>query len=117
VIAIFYAYLKWSYQYWKRRDVPYLERSIPFGNFENPINKWLSLGTRRQKCTEKHKLGNVVLLGLKYCGIYIFALPRILVLDLDFLKHVLTKDFSHFVDRGTYTNWKDDPLKDFHILA
>ncbi|KAJ8926291.1 hypothetical protein NQ314_021350 [Rhamnusium bicolor] len=34
------------------------------------------------------------------------AVPTYLVIDLEIAKHVLTKDFSYFTDRGFYTNEK-----------
>lgn len=29
---VVYAYFQWNYQYWKRRNVPYLKPTFPFGN-------------------------------------------------------------------------------------
>lgn len=50
------------------------------------------------------------ILGWKYCGIFLVTVPTYMVLDLELLKQVMTKDFNHFVDRGIYTNEKDDPV-------
>ncbi|KAJ8973005.1 hypothetical protein NQ317_000394 [Molorchus minor] len=36
--------------------------------------------------------------------------PVYLVVDMELVKHILTKDFNHFMDRGVYTNEKDDPI-------
>lgn len=38
------------------------------------------------------------------------AKPNYLVLNLDIAKQIMTKDFHNFVDRGVYTNERDDPL-------
>lgn len=35
---VLYTWFQWSYQYWKRRNVPYLEPSFPFGNINPPLN-------------------------------------------------------------------------------
>uniref|UniRef100_V5GHY9 Cytochrome P450 6a2 n=1 Tax=Anoplophora glabripennis TaxID=217634 RepID=V5GHY9_ANOGL len=48
--------------------------------------------------------------GYKFCGLYALASPIGLIVDLDLAKHVMTKDFSHFVDRANFVNGKDDPL-------
>lgn len=51
-----------------------------------------------------------------FCGMYFFHVPVALALDLEFVKNVLIKDFSHFHDRGIYYNEKDDPLS-AHLFA
>lgn len=45
-----------------------------------------------------------------YCGIFFSRNPVLLVLSTDFAKTVLVRDFSHFADRGVYSNEAIDPL-------
>lgn len=49
-------------------------------------------------------------IGWKYCGLYNLSRPVLLVLDLDIIKHILTQDFNHFVDRGVYVNEDVEPI-------
>jgi len=49
-------------------------------------------------------------------GIHFLLSPTILTLDIEFVKRILIKDFSHFEDRGVYYNEKDDPLS-AHLFA
>ncbi len=35
----------------------------------------------------------------KFIGHYEFGTPRLLAIDLDFIKSVMIKDFDHFTDR------------------
>ncbi|KAJ8936054.1 hypothetical protein NQ318_004955 [Aromia moschata] len=105
LVAVAYAYFKWSFGYWKRRNVPYLEPKIPFGNLGDHFNKKMS----DSECFEK-MYSEAKSKGTKYCGIYIMQQPHLLILDLELSKQILAKDFIHFTDRGMYTNEKDDPL-------
>lgn len=43
-------------------------------------------------------------------GLYTFHKPSLLIADLDLIKIVLTKEFTHFHDRGLYCNEVFDPL-------
>lgn len=54
--------------------------------------------------------------GHKHCGLYIFTRPIYLVMDPEYIKAIMTKDFAHFQDRGIYHNEKDDPIN-CHILV
>ncbi|KAJ8936056.1 hypothetical protein NQ318_004957 [Aromia moschata] len=105
LVAVIYAYFKWSYQYWNNRNVPYLEPTIPFGSLENAFNKKFSESEWTVKIYTEAKSKSS-----KYCGMYIMTTPNLLILDMELLKKVLTKDFTHFTDRGIYVNEKDDPL-------
>ncbi|KAJ8913631.1 hypothetical protein NQ315_007348 [Exocentrus adspersus] len=104
-IAIVYAFFIWSFQYWKRRGLPHLEPSIPFGNLPNPITSKTSFGENAKMLYQQAKAR-----GLKHCGIFIMTKPTWFVLDLELVKHVFTRDFQFFTDRGFFFNEKDDPI-------
>lgn len=111
LLLVIFAYFKWTYTYWERKNVPYLEPSIPFGNFSNPLNikESFSDTIRRIYETSRSK-------GWKFCGVYEVARPSGFIVDLDLAKHIMAKDFAYFVDRKTYVNDKDDPLGS-HLFA
>jgi cytochrome P450 family 6 len=97
-------FYKWRYQYWRKRNVPYLEPRIPFGNVGGPSSReHISLTVKRLYDEIKSK-------GWKHGGIYLLLSPTLLVVDLDLLKNIMTKDFQYFTDRGFYHNEKSDPL-------
>jgi cytochrome P450 family 6 len=103
VLAVVYVYLKWSFTYWKKRNVPYIERTFPFGNFIDLILTRKPIGDVFSDIYNK-------LEGHKYGGFYIFSSPRFVVRDPDLIKDVLVKDFSTFHDRGLYMNEENEPL-------
>ncbi|RZC42085.1 p450 domain containing protein, partial [Asbolus verrucosus] len=104
-LAIIIARYKWNFQYWKRKNLPYLEPSIPFGNSQNPFKR-----KEPNAVTIKRNYDVMKANGWKHGGIYFMTTPIYMVIDLDYVKNVITKDFQYFVDRGVYYNEKDDPL-------
>ncbi|KAI4454490.1 cytochrome p450 [Holotrichia oblita] len=48
--------------------------------------------------------------GHKLGGIFLGTRPGYLLVDPDMIRNVLSKDFVHFQDRGTYYDEKHDPL-------
>lgn len=111
LIVIVIVYYKIKFQYWKKRNVPFLEPSIPFGNLVNPL-----LATNHPSVNLKEQYDAAKSKGWKHCGIYMTSIPNYLVVDLDYVKNVLTRDFQYFTDRGFYYNEKDDPLS-AHLFA
>ncbi|KAJ8913630.1 hypothetical protein NQ315_007347 [Exocentrus adspersus] len=109
LVAVAYAYFKWTYQYWKRQNVPYIEPRIPFGSLRNPFAE--SGGEQIMEFYKEAKSK-----GWKYCGIYSVLTPTLLIVDLDLIKLVLSKDFQYFTDRGAYVNERDDPVG-CHLFA
>ncbi|PNF31791.1 putative cytochrome P450 6a14 [Cryptotermes secundus] len=103
VLSVVYAYFKWSFTYWKKRNVPYVEPCFPFGNF-------------KEVALMRKEFGYVIrdiytrLEGHRYGGVYIISRPRLFLLDPDLIKDVLVKDFSTFHDRGVYMNEETAPL-------
>ncbi|KAJ8913632.1 hypothetical protein NQ315_007349 [Exocentrus adspersus] len=105
LLAATYVYIIWTFQYWKKRNVPYLDPVIPWGNFENPMSRSVSLSEDIARICQK-----AIAKGWKYFGMYALTQVNFVVLDLDLVKQIMTKDFQNFVDRGFYYNEKDDPL-------
>ncbi len=102
-VGSIYLFLKLKFSYWAKKNVPYIKPQIPFGNI-NGIGKKFHSSELMTSFYNKMK-GNG-----PFCGIYFFINPVILATNLDFVKNVLIKDFSHFQDRGVYSNERDDPL-------
>ena len=103
ILALVYIYFKWSFTYWKKRNVPYIEPIFPFGNF---IDMVLARKPIADICTDIYNTFE----GHKFGGMYIFATPRFIVRDPDLIKDVLVKDFFTFHDRGLYMNEEIEPL-------
>ncbi|CAH0555972.1 unnamed protein product [Brassicogethes aeneus] len=106
LLAILYTSFKWSFGYWKRKNFPYMEPSIPFGNLENALlpkkvplfentQNWYNYGKERK---------------LKHFGLFFATSPVYFVLDLGLIKNILVTDFEYWVDRGNMYNEKSDPL-------
>jgi cytochrome P450 family 6 len=102
---VFITYCKWSHQYWKRRNLQFLEPTVPFGNFGDSIRGKENLGV-----TFKRLYGQMKAKGWKHGGIYVLTSPNYIPVNLDYVKNIMAKDFQYFVDRTNYLNEKEDPL-------
>ncbi|KAF2882934.1 hypothetical protein ILUMI_23239 [Ignelater luminosus] len=107
--AIFY--LKWTYSYWNRRGVITPTVSLPFGNASRVFLRKLSFGEEFKDIYLEKKPK-----GLPYCGYHFFIKPTLLVFDLELVKNIITRDFSHFTDHISYSNEEKDPLTG-HLFA
>lgn len=67
------------------------------------------LGFCYQDAYEKFKKNRIF-------GMYTFHKPSLVVVDLDIVRTILTKEFGHFHDRGLYCHEKVDPLTG-HIFS
>lgn len=104
-----YWYIKKSFSYWKLRNIPHNEPTVPHGNIKG-LGKTITFVQFVQNYYTQFKGTS------KLCGIYFFTRPIALLLDLDLIKNILVKDFSTFCDRSFYYNEKDDPLS-AHLVA
>ncbi|KAF5286962.1 hypothetical protein FQR65_LT12421 [Abscondita terminalis] len=105
ILVGLYSYVKWSFGYWRRVNVPYIEPSMPFGTSENPFERNEYIGFRVKKFYDKFKSQ-----GHKHGGLYFFTSPVYLPVHVDYLKNIMVKDFRFFTDRDIYCNEKGDPL-------
>ena len=101
VLILVYSLIKWNSSYWQRRGVPFLKPRSPFANI-------LGIGKRSHTSESftnyyKQMKGSGPFFGLQ-------GSRTIMATDIDFIKHILIKDFNHFVDRGMFHNEKSDPL-------
>ncbi|KAJ3651673.1 hypothetical protein Zmor_017697 [Zophobas morio] len=103
--VVFVSYWKWTYQYWQKRNVPYVQPQIPFGNLNNSFRGKEHMGVSLKNIYDKMKQE-----GSKHAGIYMFNKCIYFPIDLDFVRNIITKDFDHFVDRDFHSN-KKEPLQ------
>lgn len=96
ILTSIYVYFKYSYTYWKSRGIPYEEPSFPFGNIKG-LGKTLHPGHFIKNLYDKYKPS-----GAKLCGVYFFANPNVVILDLDLVKSIMVKDFALFDSRGCW---------------
>ncbi|XP_069984915.1 cytochrome P450 9e2 isoform X1 [Penaeus vannamei] len=92
-VAALWAYSKWRHSYWASRGVPTPPYVPILGHMHQALSRE---GKWKYDSVAYHKYG-----GSKFCGLYEFFTPVLLVGDPDLLKHILVKDFDHFVDRMT----------------
>lgn len=104
VLAV-YLYTKWSFTYWKRRGVYYLEPEFPYGNAKSFVKGTQFFGDNFSDIYKVFKSK-----GLKGGGFYMFLKPTYMPIDIELVKNILQRDFGHFVNRGRPMNKKVDPL-------
>ncbi|KAI2473938.1 hypothetical protein C4B38_000040 [Diabrotica virgifera virgifera] len=103
-VAVIYLYLKWHFSFWTRKGVYQREPSFLFGNVSDLLFNKRSIANFVDNMYADFKSK-----GLKYGGYYEIFKPRFVPVDLDLIKHILQKDFAHFVNRGIYSD-PADPL-------
>ncbi|XP_058449379.1 uncharacterized protein LOC131429329 [Malaya genurostris] len=99
-----YNHFQTRYKFWKERNVPYLEPRFPVGNVSETLQSKVHFAYIMKKLYDQLKHHG------DYVGIFFFRDPVLMVLSPEFAKTVLVKDFNYFIDRGVYSNEKDDPL-------
>lgn len=101
--TLFYVYFTWTFDYWKKKGIPYLDPTVVVGNFGNWAFLRSDVGNMFRQIYDKSKKHPFV-------GIWVFRKPAIVVNSPELIKSVLVKDFAHFADRSTYTDRFHDPL-------
>lgn len=108
ILTVVYVYAKYMFSYWKRRGVPYLKPSIPFGNFDQLFMQKKNIGDLTKELYRKTKE--------PFIGVYSMLRPMLIVRDPDLIRSIFIKDFQHFHDRGVFHDEKFDPLS-AHLFA
>lgn len=104
LVSLCFIYKFWTrkYDYWEKRGVTYVKPKFPLGTLKlNVLGDKPHYGLMDKILYDQYR-------GEKYVGTYALMEPHLFVINLDIVKLILTKDFSHFVDRGMFAYLKDD---------
>nr|XP_022915731.1 probable cytochrome P450 6a20 [Onthophagus taurus] len=105
-VYMVYYYYKKSFQYWEKKGVAQIKPSFPFGNIENPIT---SKGGTVMNLADLHQQFKAS--GAKIGGIYAGCSPMILIIDPEWLKLIVSKDFKYFNSHAAIFDEKVEPLE------
>lgn len=100
--SVYFYVTHFTYTYWKRRGVQYLEPTFLFGNFGPTFLQRLSLGELAQTFYNSTTEA--------FIGTFLAFKPSLLIRDPEIARAVLIKDFQHFHDRPIVIDEKNDPL-------
>lgn len=104
LIFLVITYLKYRHGYWKRRGVPFIKPSPILGNLQTLVGgQSVGIITATFYKTFKER-------GVRFGGAYLLTNPVLILIDLELIKNVMTKDSQYFINRGVYYNEKYDPL-------
>lgn len=92
VSGLLYAFFTHKYSYWRRKGVPFVEPTFPFGSISDVLFGRTDIGRFYKRFYERFK-------RCKYGGTFELWYPAFIVTDLDTAKQIITKDFSYFVNR------------------
>jgi hypothetical protein len=82
-------YFKSKYSFWKTKGVRFIKPVIPFGIITDMV-------LLRKSTTELTKEIYDAFPEERFVGLYEGIKPLICIRDLELIKHVMVKDFSHF---------------------
>ncbi|XP_012267715.2 cytochrome P450 6a2-like [Athalia rosae] len=104
LLGFVYIYLRQvSYRYWSSKGVPHTVPTVPIGDLWPVLSAQKSIGQHVRDEYFKFEKKSVF-------GMYSFHKPMLVIRDPEIIRFVLTKDFSHFQNRGVYYNEEVDPL-------
>lgn len=104
LIFLLVSFIKYRHGYWSRRNVPFLKPSLILGNLEGLVGGQ-SVGIITAKFYKELKNRDV-----KFGGAFLLTNPVLVLVDLDLIKSVMSRDSQYFINRGVYYNEKFDPL-------
>ncbi|XP_014244280.1 probable cytochrome P450 6a13 [Cimex lectularius] len=100
---LLYIYLIWTYDYWKKKKVPFPEPIAVFGNIKDIVLLKKFPGACHREIYWEYP-------NEKFVGIYQLRNPSLLIRDPELIKRILVKDFDHFMNRGFHIDEKREPL-------
>ncbi|XP_042864014.1 cytochrome P450 9e2-like [Penaeus japonicus] len=100
-LVLFWAYSRWRHRYWASKGVPTPPMLPIIGHLHNTLIPSMRCDFETEAY---HNHG-----GSKFCGMYSFYQPFLLVGDPELLRLIYVKDFDYFMDRRPFkmTSSKD----------
>ncbi|KAH8279480.1 hypothetical protein KR026_011044 [Drosophila bipectinata] len=103
-LSVFYALVKVSLGYWKRRGILHEKPKFLWGNIKGVVQGKRHAQDALQEIYSNYK-GRAPFVGFFAC-----LKPFILALDLELVHNILFTDAGHFTSRGLYSNYDGEPL-------
>ncbi|XP_017785219.1 PREDICTED: cytochrome P450 6k1-like [Nicrophorus vespilloides] len=97
-------YITQSYDHWRKRGIPYVRPSFPFGNIYPLVSLKKCYGDILAQLHNSSK-GPVV-------GYWAINNPFLLIRSPELIKNILVKDFNHFSERAVSSNNHDRIFND-----
>ena len=95
-----YRYVTKNLDYWEKKGVPHVKGSFPSGSHKELL-------TQSKHYFELIKEDYEKFPNEDFVGIYMLGKPALIIKNVDMIRNVMVKDFSHFVDRNSSgtANW------------
>jgi len=103
-LSVFYALVKISLGYWKRRGILHEKPKFLWGNIKGVV------GGKRHAQDALLDIYASYKGRAPFVGFYACLKPFILVLDLKLVHQIIFTDSGHFTSRGLYSNSDGEPL-------
>ena len=88
-----YYYITKSFNKWKDIGIPFVKGSFPFGSHVELMTQSKHLNELIRDDYAKYKEED-------FHGMFLLGKPVLVVNSLEMIKHVMVKDFNHFIDRN-----------------
>jgi cytochrome P450 family 6 len=103
ILSLIFLYLTKKNQYWEKKNVPFVKPKLFYGNAKGVGKEFHGSELLRRLYVKLKPLGPIG-------GIFLYTRTSALITNLDLVKTIMVKDFNTFMNRGSYSNEKDDPL-------
>lgn len=99
---LLYKFFTRKFNYWKDRNVPYVEPQAFFGNFKEAFTFKIFFGEQVAKLYNRMKA--------PFFGIFMVDRPVLMIKDPELIKCVLVQDFNYFYDRSVHADVENEPM-------
>uniref|UniRef100_A0A1B6H802 Cytochrome P450 n=1 Tax=Homalodisca liturata TaxID=320908 RepID=A0A1B6H802_9HEMI len=103
VLGLVYYYMTVTFDFWKKKGIPFIQPTFFYGNLREQITFKKSLYYVLQDIYNKFP-------NERFCGYFESRTPVLMIRDPVLAERILIKDFSYFVDRDFPADMKRDPL-------